>query len=94
MVKKITPLKTVRIKNASSEWFGKEIAEKLSLSDKLFKQFKSSHLNTDWETYKKARNDIQVLIKHNKKSMRFSRWGALDQVLLSGSLNNRWGSLN
>ena len=30
--------------------FDKEIAEKLSLRDKLFKKFKSSHLNIDWET--------------------------------------------
>ena len=27
VVKKIAPLKTVRLKNASSEWFDKEIAE-------------------------------------------------------------------
>ena len=44
VVNKNTSLKTVRIKNTSSEWFDREIVEKLSLRDKLFKkiQIKSS----------------------------------------------------
>ena len=67
MVNKIAPLKTVRKKNASSEWFDREIAEKLSLRDKLFKKFKSSRLNIDWEIYKETRNDVQRLIKYKKK---------------------------
>ena len=67
VVNKIAPLKTVRKKNASSEWFDREIAEKLSLRDKLFKKFKSSRLNIGWEIYKEARNDVQRLIKYKKK---------------------------
>ena len=35
VVNKIVPLKTVRIKNTSSEWFDREIAEKLSVRDKF-----------------------------------------------------------
>ena len=35
MVNKIVPLKTVKIKNASSEWFDREIAEKVSVRDKF-----------------------------------------------------------
>ena len=46
--------------------FDKEIAEKLSLRDKLFKKFKSSHLNIDWQIYKKARNEVQRTIKQKK----------------------------
>ena len=57
----------MRIKSTSSEWFGREIAEKLNLRDKLFKKFKSSRLNRDWEIYKEARNDVQQLIKYKKK---------------------------
>ena len=67
MVNKIAPLKTVRIKNTSSEWFDREIAEKLSLRDKLFQKFKSSRLNIDWEIYKEARNGVQRLVKYKKK---------------------------
>ena len=44
VVNKIAPLKTVRVKNTSSEWFDREIAEKQSLRDKLFKKFKSTRL--------------------------------------------------
>ena len=42
------------MKNISSEWFDREIAEKISLRYKLAKKFKSSRLNIDWEIYKEA----------------------------------------
>ena len=45
VVHKIAPLKTVRMKNTSSKWFAKEIAETFSLRDKIFKNFKSRLLN-------------------------------------------------
>ena len=67
VINKIAPLKRVRIKNTSSEWFNREIAEKLNLWDKLLKKFKSSHLNIDWEIYKEARNDVQRLMKYKKE---------------------------
>ena len=67
MVNNIASLKTARIKNTSNEWFDKEIAEKLSIRDKLFKKFESSHLNIDWEIYKQARNEVQKTIKQKKK---------------------------
>ena len=67
MVNKIAPLKTMRTKNTSSEWFDREIAEKLSLRDELIKIFKSSRLNIVWEIYKEARNDVQRLINYKKK---------------------------
>ena len=47
MVNKIAPLKTLTIKNARTEWFNREIAEKLSLRNKLIKKFKSSRLSID-----------------------------------------------
>ena len=67
VVNNIAPLKTARIKNTSNEWFDREIAEKLSIRDKLFKKFKSSRLNIDWEIYKEARNEVQKTIKQKKK---------------------------
>ena len=51
VVNNIAPLKTARIKTTSSEWFDREVAEKLSIRDK-FKKFKSSRLKIDWEIYK------------------------------------------
>ena len=63
----IVPSKTARIKNKSNEWFDREIDEKLIIIGKLFKKFKSSHLNMDWEIYKEARNEVQRTIKQKKK---------------------------
>ena len=63
----VNKTKTAGIKNTSNEWFDREIAEKLSIRDKLFKKFKSSRLNIDWEIYKEARSDVQRTIKRKKK---------------------------
>ena len=63
MINNTVSLKTAKIK----KWFDREIAEKLSIKDQLFKKFKSSRLNIDWEIYKEARNDIQRTIKEKKK---------------------------
>ena len=41
MANNIAHLKTARINNTSNEWFDKEIAEKLSIRDKLFEKLKS-----------------------------------------------------
>ena len=73
MVNNIAPLKTARIKNTSNEWFDKEIAEKLSIRDKLFKKLKSSHLNIDWEIYrgKKLRS------KNNQTEENPASWGEI-----------------
>ena len=67
MVNDIAPLKTERMKNTSSELFDREIAEKLSMRDKLYKKFKLSRLNTDWGIYKEAGNDVQRTVKEKKK---------------------------
>ena len=53
--------------SVSSEWFDRETAEKLSLRDKLFKNFKSSCLSIDWEMSEETRNDFQGLIKFKKE---------------------------
>ena len=66
VVNNIAPLKTARIKNTSNEWFDREIAEKLSKKDKIFKKFKSSRLNIDWEIYR-GKNEVQRTIKKRKK---------------------------
>ena len=40
IINSIASFKTVRIKNSASEWFDREIAEKIHTQDKLFKKFK------------------------------------------------------
>ena len=71
VVNYIALLKTARIKNTTNEWFDGEIAEKLSIRDKLsiklsIKKFKSRRLNRDWEIYKEARNEVQRTTKQEK----------------------------
>ena len=68
VVYNIAPLKTARIKDTSNEWFDREIAEKLSIREKLLKKLNPSCLNIDWEIYKEARNDVQKTIKQKKKT--------------------------
>lgn len=68
----MAPLKTVRIRNASSQWFDRDVVDTLSIRDKLFK-FSSSHLNIDWEIYKEATkhsNETDVVIVTFKQNRR------------------------
>ena len=67
LVNNNAPLKIVRIKNTSSEWCDKEIAKKLNIIDKLFKNVKTSCLNIDWKIYKEARNNVQRTIKQKEE---------------------------
>ena len=46
------PNKSRRIKQNSQEWFDGEVAEKISVRDKLFTKFKKSKLHIDREIYK------------------------------------------
>ena len=57
MVNKVTPLRNARMKDTSNKWFDLEIAEKLKVN--LFKKFKPSRLNVDWEIRKDARNEVK-----------------------------------
>ena len=101
LLNNIAPLKTARIKNASNEWFDREIAEKLSIRDKLFKKFKSCRLNIDWEIYKEARNEVQRTIKQKKKQYLEEKlseniaktkelWQTLKQLGLPNKKNSPW----
>ena len=67
VVNNIAALKTAKIRNTSNESFDREIAEKLSIRGKLFKKFKSSRLNIDWEIYKEERKEVQRTITQREK---------------------------
>ena len=68
VVNKIAPIKEARVKCNSQEWFDGEIAEQITIRDKLFKKFKTSKLQIDRELYNEARNKVQSLIKKKKKT--------------------------
>ena len=63
----VAPIKLRRIKQNSQEWFDGEVAEKISVCDKLFKKLKKSKLHIDKEIYKIARYEVQKLISYKKK---------------------------
>ena len=63
----VAPIKSRRIKQNSQEWLDGEVAEKISVCDKLFKKFKKSKLHIDKEIYKIAGYEVQKLISHKKK---------------------------
>ena len=65
----IASLKTVRINKATSEWFDKDVVEILSIRNKSFKKFESSHLNIDSKIYKET-------TKHSNKTD-VARFGSL-----------------
>ena len=46
VVNNIAPFKTARIKNTSNEWLYREIAERLSIRDKLFKKNSNQAVST------------------------------------------------
>ena len=47
----VAPIKSRRIKQNSQEWLDGEVAEKISVREKLFKKLKKSKLHIDKETY-------------------------------------------
>ena len=62
----VVPIKTLRIKNNSQEWFDSEIAESIKLREKYFKKFKKSNLHIDYDFYIEAKYNVQKLIKQKK----------------------------
>ena len=69
VVNNLAPYKTIRAKNQSNEWFDGELAEKISIRDKLFKKFKKSKLHIDKLIYNEVKNTVQHLIKKKKKKL-------------------------
>ena len=65
---KIAPLKEIRIKNSSQEWFDAEIIEQINKRDKLFQNFKKSKSALDELSYKRAKNHLKNMIKTKKKN--------------------------
>ena len=67
VVGKIAPMKEIRIKNNTHDWFDEEMHKAIRARDNLFAKFKNSKRQDDKETYKVARNNIQRMVKNKKK---------------------------
>ena len=68
VIDEIAPIKEIWVKNNSQDWFDAEINEEIERRDKSLAKFKKSRLHSDNESYKKARNKVQRMIKNKKKN--------------------------
>ena len=68
LINVVDPVKTVRIKTNTREWFDGEIAEEIHKRYKLYKKFKLTKLHVDQDLYREARNAVQNLIRKKKKA--------------------------
>ena len=59
MIDEIAPIKEVRVKSNSQDWFDAEINEEIERWDKLLTKFKKSRSHSDNQNYKKSRNKVQ-----------------------------------
>ena len=68
VIDEIAPIKEVRVKSNSQDWFDAEINEEIERRDKLLTKFKKSRSHSDNENYKKSRNKVQRMIKDKTKN--------------------------
>ena len=68
VINNIAPMREVRVKQGSPEWFDGEILEKIKLRNKLLRKYKKSRLQIDRNFFTEARNSVQKLIREKKKS--------------------------
>ena len=64
----VAPIKTVRIKHNTSEWFNVKIVEKIHTQKKLCRRFKLTTLYVDENIYKDPQNAVQSLIRKMRKT--------------------------
>ena len=67
VINNIAPIKTIRAKSHTEEWFDGEVLESIFIRDKCFKKYKKSKLQIDKEIYNTARNKVQHLGMKKKK---------------------------
>ena len=65
-IDRVAPIKEIRIKNNTQEWFDNEIAEAIKIREKHFKKFKKSNLQINYNFYIVAKYNTQKLIQQKK----------------------------
>ena len=61
------PMRKVRVKQKESPWMTRDILTMIRDRDKLKIKAKRSKLTSDWENYKKARNNVTSSIRQSKR---------------------------
>ena len=67
VIDEIAPIREVRVKSNSQDWFDAEINEEIERWDKLLAKLKKSRSYSNNENYKKSQNKVQRMIKDKKK---------------------------
>ena len=62
----VAPIKEIRKKNDTQEWFDNVTAETIKISEEYFKKFKKSNIQIDYSFYIEAKYNIQKLIKQKR----------------------------
>ena len=71
-INKVAPMREIRVKNRSQDWFDGEICTAIKLRNRNFKNFKKSKLDTDERIYKDSKYYCRTLIQ-NKKANFFEK---------------------
>ena len=62
----IAPIKEIRVKNNTQDWFDNEVNEAIKIRDKFFKKFKKSYLHIHYDLYIEAKYNVKSLVKQKK----------------------------
>ena len=68
IIDSVAPLREIRVKNNTPDWFDGEIMDEIRKRDKLHHRYKCTKLETDDLHYRSSRNKVQSLINHKKQS--------------------------
>ena len=61
------PIKTIRVRNRPCPYITQSIKDLMTYRDKLHRKFKLSRDNTDWISYRNARQSVKIALKKAEK---------------------------
>lgn len=88
---KFIPSRTIHIRTNQPPWFCTEIKRKIRKRKRAYKKAKRTGLQSDWEKFKKLRNETVAFIRQKKKQY----YESLSNKLINGSNSSRdwWKTL-
>ena len=84
----VAPMKDLRVKNNTQDWFDTEVAEAIKIREKSFSKFKKSNLQIHYDLYIEAKYNVQKLIR--KKKIEFYKKSLTENI---GKPKELWKSL-
>ena len=68
IIDSVAPLREIRVKNNTLEWFDGEILDEIRNRDKLHKKYKNTKSEANGVLYRSSRNRVQSLINTKKET--------------------------